>query len=204
MKQKLYDSFNDLELDVTQENILVLKLSNDFKTSFHVVIRGSWITKMLQFGIIFSAFEWLHEHRKEGMEDLQEWKILNLKQTEKLFKKNEKLQKALKNTSAIDKQLIVKEIENFYRHELVGQTQTNHLNSNKHADINMKDSSSDNNGRLQVGQPRFVWWGIGAAIHRVIHKSQSTEPSKRNNDLDRIGFDISAEWSRHSSNRKNG
>ncbi|RKO89965.1 origin of replication binding protein-domain-containing protein [Blyttiomyces helicus] len=145
-----------------------------------------------------------------GMEDLPELKNANLKKTVKLAKQKQKLDKVLKNTSAIDRQLIVEGMKNFYQHEIVAQTHDESIkfyvkcipNGNKHADFIMKDVCSDDDGQLQVGQPWFVWWGIGAAIHRVIRKSQSTEHSEGNNDLNRIGFNIFAEWSSNSPKSK--
>ncbi|RKO88171.1 hypothetical protein BDK51DRAFT_32901 [Blyttiomyces helicus] len=203
------------KISQSQENILVLESSNEFKTSFHVVIRGSWITKnaAVRNHIYCIFIEWLHEHRREGeflqnfrniystkwkpgnnqrylipylcnasdilyfvtfideqeginnrfigMEDLPELKNFNLKQTVKLNRQKNKMDMALRNTSAIEKQLIVKGIENFYQHEIVRQMHDESIeffvkcipNGNKHADIIMKDSCSDDDGHLQVGQP---------------------------------------------------
>ncbi|RKO85737.1 hypothetical protein BDK51DRAFT_47660 [Blyttiomyces helicus] len=271
MKQKLQDVFSDLEQDITNENVLVLESSNEFKTSFHVVIRGAWITEnaAVRNHIYCLFIEWLHEHKKEGeldvtsyldasvysslqnfrtiystkwrpgddqrylmlylcnapdilyfvtfieeqeginnriigMEDLPEMKNLNLKQTVKLTKQKQKLDKALRNTNAINKQLIVEGIENFYQNEIVGQTHDKSIeffvkcipNGNKHADIIVKDSCSDDTEGLREGQPWFLWWGVGADIHRAIRQSQSAEHSE---DLDGIGFNIFAEWSSNSS-----
>ncbi|RKO92160.1 hypothetical protein BDK51DRAFT_26513 [Blyttiomyces helicus] len=72
MKQKLHDFFSDLDLDITNENVLILESSNEFKTSFHVVIRGAWITENAAvWNPIYCLFiQWLHEHKKEGESDV--------------------------------------------------------------------------------------------------------------------------------------